>query len=83
VVSDERPTASIEPQKHTLQQGSNVTIHCQVTGSPTPTVRWSKVRSEFGPNQRVSNCRKVYILNAKNNRWSLTTDVIFCGLFAT
>jgi len=55
--SDERPTASIEPQEQTVKQGSNITVDCEVTGSPAPTVRWSKVRSELGPNQRVSNCQ--------------------------
>jgi len=56
MLSDESPTASIEPQQQTVKQGSDVTIDCVVTGSPAPAVRWSKVRSELGPNQRVSNC---------------------------
>jgi len=52
--TDEPPTASIEPQQQTIKQGSDVTIQCEVTGSPAPTVHWSKVRSVLGPNQRVS-----------------------------
>jgi len=54
--SDEPPTATIEPQRQTVKQGSDVSIECQVTGSPPPTVRWDKVRSDLGPNQRVSQC---------------------------
>jgi len=62
VFSDEPPTASIEPQHQTIKQGSDVIIQCEVTGSPAPTVRWSKVRSELGPNQRVSR----YSVNRSN-----------------
>jgi len=53
VFLDEPPTASIEPHQQTVKQGSDVTVQCEITGLPTPTVHWSKVRSELGPNQRV------------------------------
>jgi len=51
----------IEPQHRTIKEGSNISVECQVTGSPAPRVHWSKVRSELAQNQRVSNCHYPYM----------------------
>ena len=75
--SDGPPTASIEPHQWTIKQGSDVTIQCEVTGSPAPTVRWSKVRSELGPNQRVRWTG--YIPNTKSCHSSVIATM-FCDL---
>ena len=37
------------------QQGSNVELRCAVTGSPTPTVRWTKDGGELPDQHRVQD----------------------------
>ena len=43
----------VDPERQTVTQGSTATITCQVTGSPTPTVTWTRVGADLGPNHRV------------------------------
>jgi len=71
--SDEPPRASIEPQQRMIKQGSNVTVECEVTGSPTPTIRWSKVRSDFGTNLRVSKYTRTVI---RWHHWKLFRQLV-------
>lgn len=48
-----RPTANIDPPRQTVGQGNTLTLTCVVTGSPEPSVRWSRVGGELGPNHQV------------------------------
>jgi dystroglycan 1 len=60
----EAPTAAIEPQRLIVKQGSEARLECVTTGSPRPSITWSKVRSELGPNQRAEG-GTLFITNAR------------------
>lgn len=38
------PEVTILPSNNKVQEGGNLTFECQVTGSPSPTVRWQTER---------------------------------------
>ncbi|KRT82106.1 Immunoglobulin, partial [Oryctes borbonicus] len=42
------PTVRITPKNQTVGQGSTVQIHCDATGIPPPTVKWTRVHEDFG-----------------------------------
>ena len=49
------PTASITPQYRTIGQRDTVTVVCQTSGDPAPSVTWSKVQETLdSPNIRVT-----------------------------
>ncbi|KAK2193775.1 hypothetical protein NP493_5g02050 [Ridgeia piscesae] len=50
-----RPSVKMDKERQTVSQGSTATIRCEVTGSPTPAITWSKSRGELGPNHQVDN----------------------------
>ncbi|XP_023656117.1 basement membrane-specific heparan sulfate proteoglycan core protein-like [Paramormyrops kingsleyae] len=39
------PVASVVPAELVAVEGQSVTFHCHVSGSPTPTISWSKLRA--------------------------------------
>ncbi|XP_048870175.1 basement membrane-specific heparan sulfate proteoglycan core protein-like [Brienomyrus brachyistius] len=39
------PLASVVPAELVAVEGQSVTFHCHVSGSPTPTISWSKLRA--------------------------------------
>ncbi|KAM6995533.1 high affinity nerve growth factor receptor [Tautogolabrus adspersus] len=45
--------------KSKIQEGGNLTFECEVTGSPTPNVRWrtEKLRSRFFTQERISGSK--------------------------
>ncbi|XP_047486491.1 basement membrane-specific heparan sulfate proteoglycan core protein-like isoform X31 [Penaeus chinensis] len=47
------PTVQIQPDRQTVNQGSEAELTCIVTGSPPPEIKWSKVNDEFGVGVRV------------------------------
>lgn len=49
----EPPTAAIRPEQQTVGQGSSATFQCVTTGSPRPSVNWSKVGGELSENIQV------------------------------
>ncbi|XP_034337833.2 basement membrane-specific heparan sulfate proteoglycan core protein isoform X5 [Magallana gigas] len=51
-----RPTAVIDApdQKLTIDQGTTATIRCEVTGTPQPTITWSKSRGDLTDRHRVT-----------------------------
>ncbi|XP_061163155.1 basement membrane-specific heparan sulfate proteoglycan core protein-like [Saccostrea echinata] len=51
-----RPTAEVNVPENrlTVDQGSTATIRCEVTGTPQPTITWSKSREELTSRHRVS-----------------------------
>ena len=51
--SEQPPTASVHQDRMTITQGTTGTLRCDVTGVPSPTIIWSKVRAELGPNHQV------------------------------
>ena len=58
--TEQPPTASIQQDRLTITQGTTGTLRCDVTGKPAPTITWTKVRAELGPNHQVypqyTNC---------------------------
>ena len=42
VITDERPTVTIDRDVVTATVGSTLTIRCVATGVPTPVIRWTK-----------------------------------------
>ncbi|KAG7491279.1 hypothetical protein MATL_G00001630 [Megalops atlanticus] len=49
------PQASVLQAEMVAVEGSTVTLHCQATGSPTPTITWSKLRAPLPWQHRVSD----------------------------
>ncbi|KAJ8037722.1 Hemicentin-1 [Holothuria leucospilota] len=41
------PKFETQPSDHTLEVGSNVTLHCEASGDPTPTLEWFKDDEEL------------------------------------
>ncbi|XP_018583474.1 secreted immunoglobulin domain 4 [Scleropages formosus] len=39
------PEASVSPAETVAVEGQTVTLHCEVSGFPTPTISWSKLRA--------------------------------------
>ncbi|VDI13303.1 heparan sulfate proteoglycan 2 (perlecan) [Mytilus galloprovincialis] len=71
------PTATVTPDRTTITQGTTGTIRCSVTGTPQPTITWSKSREQLttrhqvvGEMLRITNSqvedRGVYICRAEN-----------------
>ncbi|XP_044266423.1 basement membrane-specific heparan sulfate proteoglycan core protein isoform X17 [Tribolium madens] len=72
------PSAKVSPERITISQGSSTELHCDATGSPTPTIKWTRVGSELPPhitqsgsilyirNAQVSD-RGVYVCVSSNN----------------
>jgi len=36
------PSITVRPQNETVAVGTNVQIHCEASGAPTPTLAWSR-----------------------------------------
>ncbi|CAL4124571.1 unnamed protein product, partial [Meganyctiphanes norvegica] len=47
------PEVSIQPDRQTINQGTNAELRCVVAGVASPRVSWSKVNEEFGPSVRA------------------------------
>ena len=47
------PTVRIDEQRVTIAEGQSGSLRCEVTGSPQPTITWSKVGGELDDNFRV------------------------------
>ncbi|XP_064212839.1 basement membrane-specific heparan sulfate proteoglycan core protein [Tribolium castaneum] len=72
------PSAKVSPERITISQGSSTELRCDATGSPTPTIKWTRVGSELPPhitqsgsvlyirNAQVSD-RGVYVCVSSNN----------------
>ncbi|XP_052832935.1 basement membrane-specific heparan sulfate proteoglycan core protein isoform X4 [Octopus bimaculoides] len=86
--SNVRPTARIEPDRMvTIPQGTTGTLRCIVTGSPLPTVIWTKSRGQLSDHHQVSGNvlritetmvedRGIYVCEARNVAGSVQASVI-------
>ncbi|KAF5283747.1 hypothetical protein FQR65_LT02641 [Abscondita terminalis] len=74
----EYPKVTVEPQQVTVDQGSTIEIRCIATGSPAPTIKWTRVNDplstnaqQIGPVLKIQNVqirdRGVYVCVASNN----------------
>ncbi|KAF2367998.1 Laminin G domain [Trinorchestia longiramus] len=72
------PTVRIEPDRQTVNQGSTAEVRCIASGSPQPTISWSKVNSQFGRGVSVDgdvlrinvaeiSDRGMYVCDARNS----------------
>ena len=53
------------PQNVTTKEGDNVTLSCNATGNPNPTILWTKDGSPMSSNSRIS-------LSADNKQLTVT-----------
>ncbi|XP_013878896.1 high affinity nerve growth factor receptor isoform X2 [Austrofundulus limnaeus] len=62
------PEVRIVPSQFKTQEGGNLTFECQVTGSPTPEVRWrtEELSSHFFVQERVSGSTLNLLLHLTN-----------------
>ncbi|XP_030745032.1 basement membrane-specific heparan sulfate proteoglycan core protein isoform X3 [Sitophilus oryzae] len=57
------PTARLSQDRFNLRQGDSAQIVCEVTGYPTPTVKWSRAHGALSPNfEQIGNT--LHIRNA-------------------
>ncbi|XP_069938272.1 basement membrane-specific heparan sulfate proteoglycan core protein isoform X44 [Cherax quadricarinatus] len=72
------PMVQIQPDRQTINQGTNAELRCIVSGDPAPVITWSKVNEEFGAgvivegsilriNNAVINDRGMYVCTAQND----------------
>lgn len=58
------PTAKVSPERITISQGSSTELYCEATGSPTPTVKWTRIGSEL-PSHITQSGSTLYIRNVQ------------------
>nr|XP_045613717.1 basement membrane-specific heparan sulfate proteoglycan core protein-like isoform X12 [Procambarus clarkii] len=72
------PTVQIQPDRQTINQGTDAELRCVVTGDPPPVITWSKVNEELGHGvsiegsilritNAVINDRGMYVCTAQND----------------
>lgn len=63
----EQPSVTINPPTKTYQAGNNVSIECQVTGFPIPSLMWYKNGLQLGLSERISTNKDgvLFIRNAQ------------------
>ena len=49
------PTVTVRQREKQAERGTNVELRCDVTGSPTPAVRWTKDGGELPDQHRVQD----------------------------
>ena len=49
------PSVNVRQRDKAAQQGSNVELRCDATGSPNPSVGWTKEGGELPLQHRVQN----------------------------
>ncbi|XP_075322389.1 high affinity nerve growth factor receptor isoform X1 [Odontesthes bonariensis] len=75
------PEVNIVYSQHKIQEGGNLTFECEVTGSPTPDVRWrtDELASRFVTRDRILGSKlklSLYLTNvsSKDNLHNLTCE---------
>ena len=63
-----------------VREGSNVTLKCKATGSPTPTVKWKRDdNSKIAINKSLNGEKTAHIIKANNKNDN--NDEIFSPIF--
>ena len=60
MITEERPTVTIDHERVSVTEGSSVTINCVATGVPTPVIRWTKSYEPLPSHHRVGICSLTY-----------------------
>ena len=50
----DKPEITTHPQNVTTKEGDNVTLSCDTTGNPVPTISWTKDGSAISNNSMIS-----------------------------
>jgi hypothetical protein len=58
------PSAKVSPERITISQGSSTELQCDATGSPAPTIKWTRLGSEL-PSHITQSGSVLYIRNAQ------------------
>ncbi|XP_037532013.1 high affinity nerve growth factor receptor isoform X2 [Nematolebias whitei] len=68
IVNCSLPEVTIVSSQYKTQEGGNLTFECQVTGSPTPNVRWrtEELASRFTVQEKVSGSTLNLLLHLTN-----------------
>ena len=53
MITEERPTVTIDHERVSVTEGSSVTINCVATGVPTPVISWTKSYEPLPSHHRV------------------------------
>ena len=64
IITD-KPEITTHPKNVTTTEGDNVTLTCNATGNPVPTISWTKDGSAISSNPRIS-------LSADNKQLTIT-----------
>lgn len=85
--SGQFPTAKVSPDRVTISQGQSTELVCSVTGSPLPTVKWTKLNGVFdsnveqvGTTLKIKNARLedqgIYVCVATNGKSIAQASVV-------
>ena len=50
----DQPKIKVHPKAETTTEGNNLTLFCNATGNPVPTISWTKDESPLSSNSRIS-----------------------------
>ena len=67
IIAD-KPEITTHPQNVTTTEGDNVTLSCDATGNPVPTISWTKDESPLSNNSSINfspDNKKLNITNVK------------------
>lgn len=85
-ISSIPPVVTALAEQQTVIQGQDFTITCEASGTPRPTIRWTKVHESLGDNVhqngnvlRITNARTdnrgIYLCIAENEGGTDQTNV--------
>jgi len=65
-VFSEKPAITVHPQGDILKEGENVTLSCNATGNPAPTISWTRDGSPLNASGKISFSENKKLLTITN-----------------